>query len=144
MLPNKETSPTGLSLFETVSTDYLGFGIGSQFKAKEVQSFLELKREDVAHLAAVSSKSVSFDNAMPEQVRQRLEEIAITINMVAQVFEGDVDKTVTWFKVRNPLLGDVSPRDMIRLGRFDKLRKFILNALIQSRSTTAPLPLRAH
>jgi hypothetical protein len=33
MLPNKETSPTGLSLIETVSTDYLGFGMGSQFKA---------------------------------------------------------------------------------------------------------------
>jgi hypothetical protein len=63
-------------------------------------------------------------------VRERLEEIAITVNMVAKFFDGDVDKTVTWFKARNPLLGDVSPRDMIRLGRFERLRKFIINAIL--------------
>jgi hypothetical protein len=59
-----------------------------------------------------------------------LEEIGITINMVAKFFDGDTDKTVTWFKARNPMLGDVSPRDMIRLGRFERLRKFIINAII--------------
>jgi hypothetical protein len=36
-----------------------------------------------------------------------------------------------WFKTRNPLLGDISPRDMIRLGRFERLRKFIINAAIK-------------
>ncbi|WP_350295757.1 hypothetical protein [Limnohabitans sp. Rim8] len=66
---------------------------------------------------------------MPEPVRERLQEIAITINLVAKVFGGDVDKTVTWFKTRNPLLGDISPRDMVRLGRFERLRKFILASL---------------
>jgi predicted nucleotidyltransferase len=30
---------------------------------------------------------------------------------------------------RNPLMGDLSPRDMIRHGRFERLRKFILTAL---------------
>jgi hypothetical protein len=68
---------------------------------------------------------------MPEPVRERLQEIAITINLVAKVFGGDVDKTVTWFKTRNPLLGDISPRDMIRLGRFERLRKFILHAMTE-------------
>ena len=62
MLPTTETSQAGLTLFGTVSTDYLGLGMGSLFKAKEVRYFLELNKEDVAHLAAVSSKSVSFDN----------------------------------------------------------------------------------
>ena len=28
------------------------------------------------------------------------------------------------------MLGDVSPRDMIRLGRYERLRKFIINAMI--------------
>jgi predicted nucleotidyltransferase len=72
---------------------------------------------------------VRFDEAMPEPVRERLQEIAITINLVVKVFGGDVDKTVTWFKTRNPLLGDISPRDMVRLGRFERLRKFILASL---------------
>jgi len=73
-------------------------------------------------------KSVRYDDNIPERVRERLEEIANTINLVAQAFDGDPDKTVSWFKARNPLLGDVSPRDMIRLGRYERLRRFIINA----------------
>jgi len=51
--------------------------------------------------------------------------------MVADFFNGNTEKTVLWFKTRNPLLGDISPRDMIRLGRFERLRKFIINAAIK-------------
>jgi hypothetical protein len=64
-------------------------------------------------------------------MRDRLEEISNTINMVADFFNGNTEKTVLWFKTRNPLLGDISPRDMIRLGRFERLRKFIINAAIK-------------
>ena len=130
-----------LSLFDSVPDDYLGFGMGEHFNAKDVQSFLGLKTEEISRLASVSPKSVRFDDAMPEPVRERLEEIALTINMVAKVFGGDVNKTVVWFKARNPLLGDVAPRDMIRLGRFEKLRKFIINAMTETRDTSASLPL---
>lgn len=130
-----------LSLFDSVPDDYLGFGMGEHFNAKDVQSFLGLKKEEISRLASVSPKSVRFDEAMPEPVRERLEEIALTINMVAKVFGGDVNKTVVWFKARNPLLGDVAPRDMIRLGRFEKLRKFIINAMTETRDTSASLPL---
>lgn len=119
----------GFALFDTVPPDLMGFGLGSSFNAKSVQTFLSLKKEEVSRIADVSPKSVRFDEAMPEPVRERLEEIAITINLVAKVFAGDVDKTVTWFKTRNPLLGDISPRDMIRSGRFERLRKFILASL---------------
>ena len=119
----------GFALFDTIPPDLMGFGLGSSFNAKSVQTFLSLKKEEVSRIADVSPKSVRFDEAMPEPVRERLQEIAITINLVAKVFGGDVDKTVTWFKTRNPLLGDISPRDMVRLGRFERLRKFILASL---------------
>lgn len=119
------------NLFDSVPDDYLSFGHGAGFNAKGVQNFLGLKKDDVSRLASVSPKSVRFDDAMPEPVRDRLEEIGITINMVAKVFGGDVNKTVAWFRARNPLLGDVSPRDMIRLGRFERLRKFIINAMME-------------
>ena len=119
------------SLFDTVPTDVMGFGLGALFNAKAVQAFLGLNKEDVSRLADVSPKSVRFDHAMPDTVRQRLQEIAITINLAAKVFEGDVNKTVAWFQTRNPLLGDASPKDMIRLGRFNRLRKFIMDTLTQ-------------
>lgn len=49
---------------------------------------------------------------------------------------GDTDKTIVWFKAKNPLLGDVSPRDMIRLGRYARLRRFIISAMTSQTPTT--------
>lgn len=125
------------SLFDTVPPDFMGFGLGPSFNGKSVQSFLGLKKEDVSRLAAVSPKSVRFDDAMPEPVRECLQEMAMAINWVAKVFEGDADKTLAWFQTRNPLLGNISPRDMIRLGRFERLRKFILASLHEAPTPSA-------
>lgn len=127
--PIREAS--GLGLFDSLPEDYFQFGHGSKFKPRAVPDVLGLKKEDVSRIASVSVKSVRYDDSMPEQMLERLEEIGTTINLVAGFFAGDADKTVAWFKARNPLLGDVSPRDMIRLGRFERLRKFIVNAMLQ-------------
>lgn len=129
MCGSESITSMGVALFDTVPPDLMGFGLGSSFNAKSVQSFLSLKKEDVSRIADVSPKSVRFDDAMPVPVRERLQEIANTINLVARFFGGDADKTGTWFKTRNPLLGDISPRDMICLGRFQRLRKFIWLAM---------------
>lgn len=130
LVPTKEV----FGLFDTVPEDYLKFGQGTSFDPKLVPKLLGLKNEDVSRLAAVSVKSVRYDEHIPQPVYERLEEIAGTINMVAKVFQGDTEKTVAWFKARNPLLGDVSPRDMIRLGRYERLRKFIINAMLNTRT----------
>jgi len=119
------------SLFDSVPTDHFHFGQGSSFQPKSVSDTLGFKREDISKISSVSLSSVRFDDAIPEQMRDRLEEISNTINMVADFFNGNTEKTVLWFKTRNPLLGDISPRDMIRLGRFERLRKFIINAAIK-------------
>jgi len=120
----------GFGLFDTVPEDLLSFGIGENFNPKLVSKFLSLKKSDISHIASVSEHSVRFDDSIPAAVHERLEEIASTINMVAREFDGDPNKTVAWFKTRNPLLGDVTPRDMIRLGRYDRLRRFIINAMM--------------
>ena len=130
----------GFSLFDTVPQDFMGFGLGEAFNAKLVQTFLGLNKEDVARLADVSPKSVRFDVAMPEPVRERLQEIAISINWVAKVFQGDVDKTLAWFETRNPLLGDISPKEMIRLGWFERLRSHILASLQDQGTSLAGRP----
>jgi hypothetical protein len=133
----------GIGLFDTVTNDPLRFGIGSSFEPKRVTEALGLKKQDVSRLASVSVKSVRYDGAMPEQMRERLEEIAQTVNLVAQMFDGDAEKAVAWFKARNPMLGDVSPREMIRLGRYERLRKFIVNALLE-RTSERPTVASAH
>ena len=119
----------GFGLFDTVPDDILQFGHGKSFDAKKAAQFLSLKKADVGRIASVAESSVRWDENIPEAVRLRLEEIASTINLVAKQFNGDPEKTVSWFQARNPLLGDVSPRDMIRLGRYDRLRRFIIQAM---------------
>jgi hypothetical protein len=116
-------------LFDTVPEDIFQFGQGTTFDAKKAAQFLSLKKADVGRIAAVSASSVRWDDNIPEAVLIRMEEIASTINHVAHQFSGDPEKTVAWFRARNPLLGDVSPRDMIRLGRYDRLRRFIIQAM---------------
>jgi uncharacterized protein (DUF2384 family) len=68
---------------------------------------------------------------MPRELQDRLLEWAVALSLVAQFFK-DEQKTVLWFKTPNPLLGDMTPRDMIRVGRFRKLRRFIQNALSEN------------
>jgi hypothetical protein len=142
---------SNFGLFDSVPPDHFQFGYGRTFNARRVSQVLNLKAEDVSHLAKVSAKSVRYDEAMPEQVRERMTEIAMTMNMVVQAMDGDVEKATAWFLTANPLLGDVSPRDMIRMGRYDRLRRFIINAMqersrihaqakIDSSVTTDPLP----
>jgi hypothetical protein len=123
------TMQTASRLFDPVPVDVMQFGQGGAFVPKKVPELLDLKKEDVSRLAGVAPSSVRYDDAIPASMRDRLEEVANTINMVAGFFSGDVNKTVAWFRARNPMLGDVSPRDMIRLGRYDRLRKFIINAM---------------
>ena len=139
MTATQTKAKPAFSLFDTVPPDLMGFGLGSSFKGKAVQGFLGLKKEEVSRLADVSPKSVRFDDAMPEPVRERLQEIAITFNLVAKVFDGNIDKTTAWFQTRNPLLGDIAPRDMIRLGRFERLRKFIIQAMTEDNGPSADI-----
>lgn len=126
-------------LFATVPPDALHLGLGRSLDAKRLTSLLALKKDDVSKIASVAPTSVRYDDAMPQAVRERFEEIANIMNMVAQSFAGDEDRTIAWFKARNPMLGDISPRDMIRFGRYDRLRRFILNAMIERRGASQPL-----
>lgn len=44
---------------------------------------------------------------------------------VCNFFHGDTAKTWQWFKTINPMLGGISPLEMIKAGRGEKLKKFI-------------------
>ena len=112
------------------SDDLLGSYEDGSFKPKSVAEFLALKNSNVSRAAAVSRNSVRYDDAIPQPMRERLAEIANICNLVAQHFDGDRQKTALWFTTKNPMLGDISPCDMIRVGRYDKLRRFVVNALI--------------
>ena len=53
----------------------------------------------------------------------------IEINGIVNSFFKDESKTTQWLNFSNPLLGDVSPMDMVMAGRTEKLKLFIKNQL---------------
>lgn len=75
-----------------------------------------LKKINIRQVVNVPWRPVSLDEAS-------------AFGLVTLAFDGDDDKAAIWFRAKNPLLGDISPLDMIRLGRLDRLRKFILGAM---------------
>src|SRR5689334_8484861 len=118
------------SLFDTVATnDHLGFLADQTLNARGVAEFLGFDKKDVAKVAGVAPASVRYDQKIPKEVYERFLEIANICSLVAQFFDGDANKTALWFKTKNPLLGDISPRDMIRFGRYSKLQRFIQEAM---------------
>jgi hypothetical protein len=52
---------------------------------------------------------------------------------IKKYFNGDMRKTWLWFTTPNPALGCVSPLDMIKAGRGDKLKNFIDNAIDENK-----------
>jgi uncharacterized protein (DUF2384 family) len=96
---------------------------------QNVVQFLSLQKSDVSKATGQPKNSIRYDSRIPHELKKRIQEIGSIINLVAEHFEGDLEKTLLWFETDNPLLGDISPRDMIRLGRYQKLRKFVLNSI---------------
>lgn len=128
---------TPVELFSTVpDKDYAGLLQAGQPgipKHDAVLTFFNFGKPEVASATGVPAASIRYDARMPDAVKLKMLEWATLVNLVAQFFAGDVEKAALWFKLPNPLLGNVSPRDMIRFGRYETLRDFIHTSLAENR-----------
>lgn len=117
------------NIFNTVpKKDYLGFHLKNTFDYKEIARFADLSKPDLSSMTEVKVERIRFDRQIPKAVRKRLEEIGNILNLVAAYFGGDKIKTTLWYSTKNPGLGNISPKEMIRLNRHNNLRNFILAA----------------
>jgi hypothetical protein len=57
---------------------------------------------------------------------------------VTEFFSGDAQKCQLWFAAKNPMLGGVSPLQMIRMGRLDRLGLFIDEAISANAAPSVP------
>jgi hypothetical protein len=120
-------------LFSTVPKhDHLGFWADHGLDAQRVAKFLELDKREVARISDVSPASVRWDHKIPQEVLDHMTQIAVICSLVAQFFEGDAARTQLWFKTKNPLLGNISPREMVRYGRHEKLRRIVMESLTEN------------
>lgn len=111
-------------------------GLLDDSSPKKVASYLGLTTSELSKAVGVTTKrttkrtsSRTHSEKIPKEILARMREIAVICEMVAGYFEGNVQKTVLWFSLKNPMLGGISPKDMIRSGNYRKLEKFIRNAL---------------
>jgi len=111
-----------------IAKDVLGFQSGGHTDYKRVADLVQLSKEDLSKIAKVSKASVRFDENIPAAVAERLREIANIANLVAEYFNGDSHKVGLWFELPNPMLGNISPRTMIRGNRYRRLLNFVLDA----------------
>lgn len=116
-------------IFDTIpKEDICGLYDKGGVNHKKLLEIINFKNDDVGIATGVAKASVRFDSKMPAELKERLEEWAIAVNLVASYFKNS-EKTIIWLKTPNPMFGGISPRDMIRLGRFKKLLKYIQSAL---------------
>ena len=116
-------------LFKTVSrSDSLHFWQGNLLNYQRVRDFTGIDARDLSRLTGLAKSSVRYDDKAPKEVREHLENIANICNLVFQFFQDDV-KTKLWLQTPNPMLGNVSPRDMLRFGRYAKLLRFVTQAM---------------
>ena len=127
------TTLTGDIFANVPQQDYLSVFKDDKPVYNRIVDFLDFKKEDISKATEVPLSSVRYDEKIPKELHERIKEWAILLNLVAEHFKGDATKTALWFTTPNPLLGNISPRDMIRFGRYKKLFKFIFNALAENK-----------
>jgi len=113
--------------------DSLKFWADHGLDYERVRDMVGLTNDDLSRMVHVAKSSVRFDSRIPPALKERMEQIANCCLLIANHFDGNAHKASLWFKTPNPMLGNVSPRDMIRYGRFSKLRRFVVGALSESR-----------
>lgn len=124
-LQNNVSQRRAASIFDSIPpTDDLHLFRNGRVNPNRIKKILSYTNEDIAVASGVPFNSVRFDAKMPADLQERLMEWAIAISKVHTFFQNE-EKTMLWFRVPNPMLGDATPRDMIRIGRFKKLLKFI-------------------
>jgi len=114
------------SLFNTVPSALpLLWNDQGRVQFEEVRKLLDLSKSDFARAARASQKQMADVLKIPKEIEERVRVWALVLEEVARFFDGDAKKTALWFNIPNPLLGEVSPRDMILYGRARKLLQIV-------------------
>ena len=61
-----------------------------------------------------------------------MSEVHEVVDLLRIFFDRDPKKIHAWLNSKNPMLGDISPMQMIHLGREKKLLEFVRSALAEN------------
>ncbi len=109
--------------------DLFGIKTAQGFDYQEAAKFFTMNKKAVAKAAGVSEQSVRYDDRMPTDLEEFFMELVSVLSVVSSQLGQDKEKTKLWFNMPNPMLGGVSPLNMILLGKHKKLMKFIQRSM---------------
>ena len=130
--PSSPPVPARSALWGSVAPDHFDvFGAEGKPNVKRIADIMNLERKEIARATRVDVKKVRLDDKLPKEVVEWFAVWGTALNLVGDFFK-DNKKTALWFKTANPMLGSVSPRDMILSGRGKSLLEFIQTALAEN------------
>ena len=86
--------------------------------------FLEVSRAELARGFNLDAELLRPER-MSNLVKDRIKELGAAIEIVAEEYAGDIDKTKFWFNAPNRNFGGISPKKLILNGRAKKVFKFL-------------------
>ena len=89
--------------------------------------FLEASRKELAEAFGYTAEQLR-PTRLSGLAKERISKLAGALEFVAEVFDGNLEKTKFWIKTPNPNFGGASPRELIIRGRYHKVLQFILAA----------------
>ena len=87
--------------------------------------FLQISKAELATAFGYTPDQLRVDR-MTQKVRDKIKELSSILELVADAFNGDVNKTLFWFNTPNPALGGAIPKNLILRGRYKKVHDFVL------------------
>lgn len=116
------------AILDSLSQNYLGlFTSEGNVRVDVTREFLGLSQKELAKAFGLSVEQIRVDR-MGGKTLERIKELAYALESVAEVFEGDKEKTSFWLNTPNHNFGGSSPKRLILNGRYQKVLKFIMSA----------------
>lgn len=120
------------SISQSLPSNKLGlFSEGGEVLVDKTSDILTLSKTELADALGLSIDQIRQER-LTGKARERLEQLAISLEYVADTFDGDLTKTLFWIKTPNFNFGGFSPRHLILKGKYKKVIDFILTAKSES------------
>lgn len=116
------------AISKSIHQNRLGlFSADGSVQVERAVSLLDTSKKELA-----AALGLSFDQIRQERLtgkaKERVEQLATALELVAETFDGDLNKTLFWIRTPNFNFGGFTPRQLILKGKYKKVIDFIRSA----------------
>jgi hypothetical protein len=108
------------------------FRTNGDVDVEATKDFMEISLSELANAFGFTVDQIRPDR-LSSLAQERIGQLAYVLDIVAELFGGDTEKTKFWVKTPNPNFGGASARELILRGRFRKVHQFVMAAFKERR-----------